>query len=159
MIKDFRKKNNPLKSIAQASKFYVPGIKDTITKTSEGLDTFKDWSDLDLLNNKEGWEEVGIAKGTLLHHQELPIIELEHHPVVAAHHALLAAAGLAPAPLTGASLEVLLVLRSLQPLAGTSPTLIPAPAALAADIIGGQAHAHCMHTMHTMHTFQNWPDH
>ena len=44
----------------------MPGIKDTITKTSEGLDTFKDWSDLDLLNNKEGWEELGIAKGTLL---------------------------------------------------------------------------------------------
>ena len=44
----------------------MPGIKDRITKTSEGLDTFKDWSDLDLLNNKEGWEELGIAKGTFL---------------------------------------------------------------------------------------------
>jgi hypothetical protein len=44
----------------------VPGIRDRITKTSEGLDTFKDGSDLDLLNNKEGWEELGIAKGTLL---------------------------------------------------------------------------------------------
>ncbi len=66
MIKDFRKRINPLKPIAQASEFYVPGIKDTITKTSEGLDTSKDWSDLDLLNNKEGWEELGIAKGTLL---------------------------------------------------------------------------------------------
>ncbi len=54
MIKDYRKRNSPLKPIAQASEFYVPGIKDTITKTSEGLDTFKDWSDLDLLNNKEG---------------------------------------------------------------------------------------------------------
>jgi hypothetical protein len=68
MIKDFRKRNNPLRPIAQASEFYVQGIKDSITKTSEGLDTFKDWSDLDLLNNKEGWEdsELGIAKGTLL---------------------------------------------------------------------------------------------
>jgi len=66
MIKDFWKRNNPLKPIAQASEFYVQGIKDAITKTSEGLDTFKDWSDLDLLNNKEGWEELGIAKGTLL---------------------------------------------------------------------------------------------
>ena len=66
MIKEYRKRNNPLKPIAQASDFYVPGIKDTITKTSEGLDTFKDWSDLDLLNNREGWEELGIAKGTLL---------------------------------------------------------------------------------------------
>ncbi len=66
MIKDFRKRNNPLKPIAQASEFYMQGIKDTITKTSEGLDTFKDWWDLDLLNNKEGWEELGIAKGTLL---------------------------------------------------------------------------------------------
>ena len=66
MIKDYRKRNNPLKPIAQASEFYVPGIKDTITKTTEGLDTFKDWSDLDLLNNKEGREELGIAKGTLL---------------------------------------------------------------------------------------------
>ena len=66
MIKDYWKWNNPLKPIAQASEFYVPGIKDRITKTSEGLDTFKDWSDLDLLNNKEGWEELGIAKGTLL---------------------------------------------------------------------------------------------
>jgi hypothetical protein len=66
MIKDFQKRNNPLKPIAQASEFYVLGIKDTITKTSEGLDTFKDWSDLDLLNNKEGWEELGFAKGTLL---------------------------------------------------------------------------------------------
>ncbi len=56
MIKDYRKRNNPLKLIVQASEFYVPCIKDTITKTSEGLDTFKDWSDLDLLNNKEGWE-------------------------------------------------------------------------------------------------------
>ncbi len=65
MIKGYRKRNNPLKPIAQALEFYVPGIKDTITKTSEGLDTFKDWSDLHLLNNKEGWEEVGIAKGTL----------------------------------------------------------------------------------------------
>jgi hypothetical protein len=42
MIKDFRKRNHPLKPIAQASEFYVPGIKDRITKTSEGLDTFKD---------------------------------------------------------------------------------------------------------------------
>jgi hypothetical protein len=66
MIKVYRKRNNPLKPIAKASEFYVQGIKDTITKTSEGLDTFKDWSDLDLLNNKEGWEELGIAKGTLL---------------------------------------------------------------------------------------------
>jgi hypothetical protein len=66
MIKDYRKRNNALKLIAQASEFYVPGIKDRITKTSEGLETFKDWSDLDLLNNKEGWEELGIAKGTLL---------------------------------------------------------------------------------------------
>ncbi len=41
MIKYFRKRNNPLKPIAQASEFYVPSIKDTITKTSEGLDTFK----------------------------------------------------------------------------------------------------------------------
>ncbi len=65
MIKDYRKRNNPFKPIAQASEFYVPGIKDTNTKTSEGLDTFKDWSDLDLLNDKEGWEELGIAKGTL----------------------------------------------------------------------------------------------
>ncbi len=65
MIKDYRKRNNPLKPIAQASEFYVPGIKDTITKTSEGLDTFKNWSDLDLRNNKEGWEELGIAKGIL----------------------------------------------------------------------------------------------
>jgi hypothetical protein len=52
MIKDYRKRNNPLKPIAQASEFYVQGIRDRITKTSEGLDTFKDWSDLDLLNNK-----------------------------------------------------------------------------------------------------------
>ncbi len=66
MIKGYRKRNNPLKPIAQASEFYLPGIKDRITKTSEGLDTFKDWSGLDLLNNKEGWEELGIAKGTLL---------------------------------------------------------------------------------------------
>ena len=66
MIKDYRKRNSPLKPIAQASEFQVPGITDTITKTSEGLDTFKDWSDLNLLNNKEGWEELGIAKGTLL---------------------------------------------------------------------------------------------
>jgi hypothetical protein len=66
MIKDYRKRNNPLKPIAQASEFYVQGIKDTIIKTSEGLDSFKDWSDLDLLNNKEGWEELGIVKGTLL---------------------------------------------------------------------------------------------
>jgi hypothetical protein len=65
MIKNYRKRNNPLKPIVQASEFYVQGIKDRITKTSEGLHTFKDWSDLDLLNNKEGWEEPGIAKGTL----------------------------------------------------------------------------------------------
>ncbi len=57
MIKKIRKRYNPLKPIAQASEFYVLGIKDGITKTSEGgLDTFKDWSDLDLLNNKDGWE-------------------------------------------------------------------------------------------------------
>ncbi len=56
MIKDYRKRDNPLKPIAQASEFYVPGIKDTITKTSEGLDTFKDGSDLDKLNKKEGWD-------------------------------------------------------------------------------------------------------
>ena len=66
MIKDFRKRNNPLKLIAQASELYVQGIKDRITKTSEVLDAFKDWSDQDLLNNKEGWEELRIAKGTLL---------------------------------------------------------------------------------------------
>ncbi len=66
MIKDYWKRNNHLKPIAQASEFYLPGIKDRITKTSEGLDTFKDWSGLDLLNNKEGWEELGISKGTLL---------------------------------------------------------------------------------------------
>ena len=48
------------------SEFYVPGIKDRITKTSEGLETFKDGSGLDLLDNKEGCEELGIAKGTLL---------------------------------------------------------------------------------------------
>jgi hypothetical protein len=42
MNKDYRKRNNPLKPIAPASEFYLPGIKDTITKTSEGLDTFKD---------------------------------------------------------------------------------------------------------------------
>ncbi len=58
MIKDYRKRNNPLKPIAQASEFYVPGIKDSIIKTSEGIHTFKDWSDLDLLNNKEGWKEL-----------------------------------------------------------------------------------------------------
>jgi hypothetical protein len=63
-----------------------------------------------------------------LHHQEPPVIE--HHPVAAAHHALPVAAGPAPAPVTGSSLEVLLC--SLQPLVGVSPTLIPAPAA--ADI-------------------------
>ncbi len=66
MIKDYCKRNNPLKPMAQASEFYVPGIRDRIAKTSEGLDTFKDWSDLDLLSNKEGWEELGIAKGTFL---------------------------------------------------------------------------------------------
>jgi hypothetical protein len=66
MIKDYRKRNNPLKPIAQALESYVLGMKDRITKTSEGLDTFKDWSDLDLLNNKEGWEELGIATGTVL---------------------------------------------------------------------------------------------
>ncbi len=66
MIKDYCKRNNPLKPMAQASEFYVPGIRDRITKTSEGLDTFKDWSDLDLLSNKEGWEELGISKGTFL---------------------------------------------------------------------------------------------
>ncbi len=38
MIKDYRKRNNPLKPIAQASEFYVPSIKGTITKTSEGPD-------------------------------------------------------------------------------------------------------------------------
>ncbi len=64
MINAYWKRNNPLKQIAQ--EFYVPGIKDRITKTSEGLDTFKDWSGLGLLNNKEVWEELGIAKGTLL---------------------------------------------------------------------------------------------
>ncbi len=41
MIKDYRKRSHPLRPIAQASEFSVPGIKDTITKTSEGLDTFK----------------------------------------------------------------------------------------------------------------------
>ncbi len=66
LIKDYQKRNNPLKPIAQASEFYVPGIRARITKTTEGLDTFKDWSDLGLLNNKEGWEELGIARGTLL---------------------------------------------------------------------------------------------
>ncbi len=64
-IKDFRKSNSPLKLIAEASEFYVQGIKDRSTKTTEGLDTFKDWSDLDLLNNKDGWKDLGIAKGTL----------------------------------------------------------------------------------------------
>jgi hypothetical protein len=50
MIKDFRKTNNQLKPIAQAPEFYVlgikdrMGIKDRISQTSEGLDTFKDWS-------------------------------------------------------------------------------------------------------------------
>jgi hypothetical protein len=43
----------------------MAGTKDRISKTSKGLDTFKDWSDLDLLNNKDGWENRGIAKGTL----------------------------------------------------------------------------------------------
>ncbi len=66
----------------------------------------------------------------VLHHQGPPVIE--HHPVAAAHHALSVTAGPAPAPLTCASLEVLL--RSLQPLVGASPTHIPAPAA--ADIQG-----------------------
>jgi hypothetical protein len=32
MIKDYWKINNPLKLIAQASEFYMPGIKDRITK-------------------------------------------------------------------------------------------------------------------------------
>ncbi len=63
-IKDYEKGNNPLKPIVPASEFYVLGIKNRITKTSEGLDTFKDWSDL--VNNKEGWKELGIAKATLL---------------------------------------------------------------------------------------------
>jgi hypothetical protein len=54
MIEDYWKSNNPLKRIVQASEFNVPGIRDRITKTSESLDTFKDWSDLDLPNNKEG---------------------------------------------------------------------------------------------------------
>ncbi len=44
----------------------MQGIKDRISKTSKGLDTFKDWSDLDLVNNKAGWEDLRIAKGTLL---------------------------------------------------------------------------------------------
>ena len=37
MIKDYRKRNNPLKPIAQASEFYVPSIKDTITKILKAL--------------------------------------------------------------------------------------------------------------------------
>jgi hypothetical protein len=37
-----------------------------IAQISEGLDTFKNWSDLDLLNNKDGWENLGIANSTLL---------------------------------------------------------------------------------------------
>ncbi len=44
----------------------MPGIKDKISKTSEGLNTFKDWSDQDLFKKKCGWEDLGIAKGTLL---------------------------------------------------------------------------------------------
>jgi hypothetical protein len=66
------------------------------------------------------------------HHQGPPVIE--HHPVAAAHHALPVAAGPAPAPVTSSSLEVLL--SSLQPLVGASPTLIPAPAV--ADIQGAR---------------------
>ncbi len=50
----------------QASEFYVQGIKDRISKTSECLNTFKDRSDLDLLNNTDGWENIRIVKGTLL---------------------------------------------------------------------------------------------
>jgi hypothetical protein len=68
-----------MKPIAQASEFYVPGIKDKITKISEGLDTFKDssWSHLDLLNNKEGWEELAIAKGTC--YRACAKIQMENH--------------------------------------------------------------------------------
>jgi hypothetical protein len=67
-IRDQLKRDNPLKAIAQVSEFYVPGIslKDRISKTFEELDTFKDWSDLDLLINKNGWEHLGISTGTLL---------------------------------------------------------------------------------------------
>jgi hypothetical protein len=65
----------------------------------------------------------GLPPVPSLNHQGPPV--MEHHPVAAAHHTLPAAAGPAPAPPTGASLEVLL--RSLQPLLGASPTLIPAP--------------------------------
>jgi hypothetical protein len=63
VMKDYRQRNSPLKLIANASELYVPGIKDKIFKTS---DTFKEWSDLDLLNNKDGWDNLEIAKGTLL---------------------------------------------------------------------------------------------
>jgi hypothetical protein len=37
MIKDNKKRNNPLKLIAQTSEFYVQGIRDRITKTSKAL--------------------------------------------------------------------------------------------------------------------------
>jgi hypothetical protein len=68
MIKDAQKRNNPLslKPIVQASELYVPGIRDRITKTSEGLDTFKDGSDLDLLNNKRGMGRTLNRKGHIV---------------------------------------------------------------------------------------------
>ncbi len=66
MIKDCRKRNTPLKPIAQASEFYVPDIRDRITKTSEGFGTFKDSSDLDLLNNKRGMGRTQNRQGHIV---------------------------------------------------------------------------------------------
>jgi hypothetical protein len=61
------KRRLALQPMANASEFYVPNMfKDRIMLNAKGYPDISGWSDIELANNKAGWEALGVVSSSLL---------------------------------------------------------------------------------------------
>ena len=61
------KRRLALQPMANASEFYVPNMfKDRIVLNAKGYPDISGWSDMELANNKAGWEALGVVSSSLL---------------------------------------------------------------------------------------------
>jgi hypothetical protein len=64
-VLDAKRKPHAVSIMADAAHHYVPTSKDNISMDADGFPNFRDWSDVDLCNNKKFLEALGITKGIL----------------------------------------------------------------------------------------------